>query len=867
MHYTNFIKVCVFLTAILPCFCHAQLVEDFSDGNISHNPEWKGNTESFKVNDDGQLQLDADGAGEAMLFTPVGASESMEWQIWVRQSFSPSGNNHSRVYLYSGQEFTSCTPDGIFLQLGEGGSDDAVRLYRQTGGDTTCLLKGASGAIASSFKLALKVTWSENQWKLFSDYSGGENHVLEASATDLFEPAEGYFGLVCKYTSSNATKFYFDDIYAGPEIVDSLKPQVNGISLLLPDLIRVSFSEIMDEESSETASHYRIGNPPLHPASVYTDDEDPLSVFLELADSLPFAEEVQIEIENISDLAGNTMIPWQGSISWYEAARYDIVINEIMADPSPAVLLPEQEYLELYNRTSLPVDLSGWFLYIGESEKSLEGAGIGPGGYLLIGHEDAEDDMKAFGDFYSLESFSLSNAGQNILLVDDRGVYISGIGYDESWYRDDDKSDGGWSLEQIDPENPCVGAANWKASKAAEGGSPGKLNTVDGEYLLAPSVRHICVLDSLRIRLEFNQSLGTEIIGMPEAFMIGQGMGAASAILPEDPWYTTFILYPPMPLQSGMVYSLDFHSEIANCMGDTAFLSLETGFGLSEFPAGGELVINEILFNPFPGGDDYVEVYNRSEKVISLWGLQLASIKNDLPSPPDTSMEGLYTECRVLLPGEYALFCKDFSAIDRFYDCPGDKGVQLLESFPAFNSESGTVALFGPEMELIDQFTYHDDMHFPLLNSVKGVSLERIHFDRASTDDGNWHSASQLSGFGTPGYRNSQFSEYTGHENKLDIEPGIFSPGYDGRDDHVNISIRDAEAGSMARIMIFNANGQLVRMLVNNELLGTQAVYSWDGTTDSRQKATAGIYVVMAEISGTTGKVKRYKESVVIAIN
>lgn len=867
MHYTRFIARCIYLIVLIPCYCHAQLIEDFSDGNLSSSPAWQGNTECFKVNNDLQLQLDDEGAAEAILFTPIQASESMEWRCWIRQSFSPSSNNHSRIYLFSEETFSHSGPDGIFLQMGESGSDDAIRLYRQSGGDTSCLLKGASGAIASSFIVNVRVVWSENEWKLFTDYSGGGNYIPEASAPGQFVASGGYFGLVCKYTSSNATKFYFDDIYAGPEIKDTLRPEVAGLSLLQPDLLRAAFTEVMDKPFSENVLNYSIGDPLLHPVSAFTDTEDPLSVFLELADSLPYAEEVNIEIQGIADLAGNLMIPWQGSLSWVEAVRYDIVVNEIMADPTPAVLLPEYEYLEIYNRTSLPVDLSGWELFIGESAKALQGARIAPGGYLIIGHEDAKDELQAYGAFFGLESFSLSNAGQSIVLVSEEGEYISGVEYDLSWYRDEERSEGGWSLEQIDPGNPCAGAANWKASTAAEGGSPGYINKVNGELILAPGIRHICVPDSLRIRLEFNQSIGKEIVGMPQAFILGQGMGAATAILPEDPWYTSFILYPPSPLQRGLVYELDFHSGITDCMGDTTFLSVGTAFGLSEYPAPGDLVINEILFNPFPGGDDYVEVYNRSEKVVSLWGLQLASINNDPPSPPDTAVEGLYTDCRVLLPGEYALFCKDFSVIDRFYHCPDDKGVQLLESFPAYNSESGTVALFGSEMELIDRFSYHEDMHFPLLNSVKGVSLERIHFDRASSDGRNWHSASQLSGFGTPGYRNSQFSEYTGSEGKLSIEPRIFTPGNDGREDHASIGIHNAGAGTLVRIMIFNAEGQVVRMLVNNELLGADGIYTWDGSTDSRQKAPAGIYVVLAEITGISGKVKRYRGSVVIALN
>ena len=92
-------KKTLLLLLLLPFSLFAQVTDDFSDGDFTHNPTWSGTTESYIVNTNQQLQLNAEGEGTAYLSLPFMETESMEWHFWIREAFAPSGNNYSDVWL------------------------------------------------------------------------------------------------------------------------------------------------------------------------------------------------------------------------------------------------------------------------------------------------------------------------------------------------------------------------------------------------------------------------------------------------------------------------------------------------------------------------------------------------------------------------------------------------------------------------------------------------------------------------------------------------------------------------------------------------------------------------------------------------
>jgi hypothetical protein len=156
-------------------------------------------------------------------------------------------------------------------------------------------------------------------------------------------------------------------------------------------------------------------------------------------------------------------------------------------------------------------------------------------------------------------------------------------------------------------------------------------------------------------------------------------------------------------------------------------------------------------------------------------------------------------------------------------------------------------------------------MHYPLLNYVEGVSLERTNFNAPTQDASNWHSAAESAGFGTPAFLNSQFVAAGETSEEISLEPEIFSPDNDGYNDIISINYRFPQPGYMMTVNVFNAGGQLVRDLVNNEYLGTEGTVNWDGIQDNQTKAPVGIYVFFIQVWDLEGNVKKFKRTGVLA--
>ena len=192
-----------------------------------------------------------------------------------------------------------------------------------------------------------------------------------------------------------------------------------------------------------------------------------------------------------------------------------------MADPSPPIELPEWEYIELYNVSDYPINLNEWKLTIGNSEYLFdESIEIQAKEYLILCDENAIDEFLVFGLCKDFSSFKVSNTGVNIALFDNKESLISSVDFDVSWHSSSYKEDGGWSLEQIDYDNPCAGKPNWSSSVCGDGGTPGECNSINNNNIIRPDIDYIYPLSNNSIAIHFNQNMNMESLLNTENYFI-----------------------------------------------------------------------------------------------------------------------------------------------------------------------------------------------------------------------------------------------------------------------------------------------------------------------------------------------------------
>lgn len=550
--------------------------------------------------------------------------------------------------------------------------------------------------------------------------------------------------------------------------------------------------------------------------------------------------------------------------------RFDVLITELLPDPAPVVGLPELEFIELKNNSDRTIDLEGWQLSDGSTTAVIRQSFLlKRDSFLILCPSSGVAQYRPFGQTLGLSNFpSLNNEGDLVSLRSPAGQTIHAVAYSAGWFRNGVQAAGGWTLEMIDPANPCQGSRNWAACTDPAGGTPGRKNSVAAANPdnMPPALLRTYALSPATVVAVFDEPLDSLNAANPAHYTVMEEKDAAAsnpvrAAVPLPPLFNEVRLQLTNRMDSAMVHKVIVR-QVRDCAGNEVGALHQARSGWPVQPDSPGIVINEILFNPAPGGDDYIELYHGGDKVVDLQQLYLA---NRSATGALTSISAVSDQPWLFFPGEYKVLTVNPGWLQSAYWVKDPAALLPVASLPSLPDDKGTLVLTGAGGRVLDELPYDHHWHFALVDKEEGIALERIDHRLPAGDAHNWSSAASTAGFGTPGYRNSQAGRAGDATGMVTLSPKVFSPDQDGQDDYLFISYQLPAPGWMANITVFDIPGHPVRYLVKNALLGTKGSFRWDGLDEQSRKLPMGTYIVLTELYNLQGSVKKFRQVVVIA--
>jgi len=837
---TYILLVCITFTS------KAQFTEDFSDGNFTANPSWSGDVAKFTI-DNEELRSNSNTTSDVFyLSTPSTlAVGDLEWRFRVNMKFSTSGANYTDVFLMADNTDLTAVTNGYFLRIGN--TKDEVSLYKIVAGVETQLTDGTDNKTHNK-NITIRVTKAAfGSWTVNADYTGGDNYMLEGTAIDNDITTSSHFGFYVKQsTTSFHLKHFYDDIYVGPLVVDTQKPNITNTEATDKNTIVIT----ADEPVSTFGTGFSLNNGYGTPDNVAVNgNEITLTYNTELAN-----DNYELTINLLSDLAGNKL-DTVVEFSFFELAtpsEGEILITEIFADPTPSIGLPDAEYLEIYNNKTEALDLTNCTFSDGGTPAALPTAQIAASGYALLVKEGTEDLFAAYTNVIVVSGFpALNNGGDALELRNPSGELLDAVNYTDDFYRDSDKKDGGYALERIDFVSNCPSENNWIASNDMSGGTPSAPNSVLGQNPdnAAPQILGAVISGANTVELTLSEEpTGTTDL-TPANFTLQPASEQPTTVSINTTTHIITLTFSAT-LEASTVYNLEI-ATFEDCIGNSA-ANLTTQIVSTADAEKGDILINEILFNPRDEGVDFVEIYNRSDKYIDLSTLNLARYTDEREN-----IESISLTNQILYPYQYAAVSIDSNKVKNDYSA-ARKLIQI-SSLPPMSNGDGTVLLLDNLGTLIDSVPYDEDQHFALLSDVNGVSLERINFEGESYNPSKWHSASASVGFATPGYQNSQFVDITASTSFLELLSKTFSPDADGYEDLLLLKYDFKSNGNVLNGYVYDLAGRLIHHPINNETLSTDGTITWDGILENGTKIPVGNYILLLESFNLNGETSREK--------
>jgi hypothetical protein len=450
----------------------------------------------------------------------------------------------------------------------------------------------------------------------------------------------------------------------------------------------------------------------------------------------------------------------------------DVVINEIMYTPANG----EPEWIELYNRTAHPVDLKKWKLADAAHSALVSPASLSvpANGYLVLAKDSTIKEHYPYTfPFAVMQLPPLNNSGDNLMLQDSMGVRIDTVSFGAA-------ASGGYgrSLEKIIADSSGLLPANWQLSVSPDHATPGKKNSVtpkdyDAALFLSPYKSYdtvgAVIPFSGYIRNTGRNAYGASVLSLYHDRDM-DGNGSAEELI-------SLLSIPAMNPRDSLAFRLLSDTLKTGIQQYLLVLYLNgdedttNNFRVIRIPVvqpteqRGDVLVNEIQYAPPSGQGEWFELFNNSEKQISLLGYHFADARDTVR---------LFDTQTMLAPHGYLIIAKDSTLAQRF-KLPSPL---FVNAFPVLNNDGDNVILMDSLYRVIDSLTY------PNRGDTKGHSLERISVLQPSTAAANWSLCKNKYGI-SPGAANSVSIK----KCDVAISPVLFSPAQPLPGNSVTVSV------------------------------------------------------------------------------
>ncbi len=539
-----------------------------------------------------------------------------------------------------------------------------------------------------------------------------------------------------------------------------------------------------------------------------------------------------------------------------------VVINEFMYAPES----PEPEWVELFNAGTGAVELLGWAIGDGNTRGRLPAQRIAPGGFVVVTRDSAglREARGVRGVVLAAALPAFNNAGDRVVLYDSSGVAVDSLEYGPEWGGGD-----GRSLERRLYTFPAAQDTSWGVCTSAAGATPARKNSVtpSGFDVAIEAVR----FESATARaLLLVRNVGT--LRSARALVIlyhdadddgngDRGEALDSAEIPP--------LEPGDSAVRALVWRRALKVEGEPGIAEVLMQADErSGNNTAEFTAfateaSGDVVINEIMFDPLPvgarAGAEYVELRNlRADAVdVSGWRIYDATLRAKATVPKRTPP---------IASGACLLLASDTTVYQRFGRLRDSTNVLAFGTATfALNADEDDVVLRDRGGNMVDSVHYRGDWHRPDMGELKGVALERISGTAPSNDRRNWSSSAAADG-GTPGTPNTLEIPVRAAAAELTLSPRTLSPDGDGHEDFTRVLYRLPVPGARIVAVVYDRDARPVRLLASNEPAAPSGELIFDGRDDAGRALPVGLYVVVLEAyDDASSRLMRARATLVIA--